>query len=581
MAEPQRQAAFGFGVANYRSFDDTGFVVDEIGKINVFIGKNNSGKSNVLRAIRMLRRIKSPKMPQGNKAGYEAGLGLSPEIDSHKRTGTPPTAAILFPPGQLAQTDEMLGRRLSGLRRLWEVRWNTATGECDVAPLFQDLDDKDLLKLHRVLATQTYRGIPRRQQILSDLLAPLLTRAIQALRAFDPLICVEGFREIRKAESSVSEEGSFNGHNVIERLRVMQHPKIGNEKERVTFDRIQEFVRGLLGEPELRLEVPTEEEAIYVSMHQKRLPLASCGTGVHQLVILCAALSMHEEHVVCIEEPEIHLHPELQRKFIQFIAEQTNNRYFITTHSNVFLDLRPDVLVYHVSHDGTRSTVTRVEATSCARDVLADLGYKASDLLQSNCVVWVEGPSDRIYLKAWLSLIAPDLVEGIHYGITFYGGRSLSHFTGADESTDDLVEVLRINQHAIFVMDRDHVKANGMLNRTKERIQAEMVRNNDGLCWVTKGREIENYLRPGLVSGYLSERFAKDVNVKFATDDRLAETITIATTGLEGSRVDYAREKVAYARAFSARLQSADLDVLDLHDRLMEMVARIRKWNQS
>ena len=32
----------------------TGFVIEDIKKLNVFIGKNNSGKSNVLRVIELL-----------------------------------------------------------------------------------------------------------------------------------------------------------------------------------------------------------------------------------------------------------------------------------------------------------------------------------------------------------------------------------------------------------------------------------------------------------------------------------------------------------------------------------------------
>ena len=33
--------------------------------------------------------------------------------------------------------------------------------------------------------------------------------------------------------------------------------------------------------------------------------------------------------------------------------------------------------------------------------MLNDLDVRASDLLQSNGIIWVEGPSDRIYIKRW------------------------------------------------------------------------------------------------------------------------------------------------------------------------------------
>ena len=49
-------------------------------------------------------------------------------------------------------------------------------------------------------------------------------------------------------------------------------------------------------------------------------------------------------------------------------------------------------------------------------------------ILQANCVVWVEGPSDRIYLKHWIEAVTSELIEGLHYSIMFYGGRLLSRF---------------------------------------------------------------------------------------------------------------------------------------------------------
>ena len=119
------------------------------------------------------------------------------------------------------------------------------------------------------------------------------------------------------------------------------------------------------------------------------------------------------------------------------------------------------------------------------------MGYKASDLLQANGIIWVEGPSDRIYLNKWLGLVAPDLKEGIHYSVAFYGGKVLSHFSGEDDPVADLVQVLRINRNAMWMMDRDGDDETAKLNAHKGRIIEEL--GNDS-CWVTKGREVENYL---------------------------------------------------------------------------------------
>ncbi|MEZ4770015.1 MAG: hypothetical protein R2844_16480, partial [Caldilineales bacterium] len=72
---------------------------------------------------------------------------------------------------------------------------------------------------------------------------------------------------------------------------------------------------------------------------------------------------------------------------------------------------------------------------------------RASDILQANCIIWVEGPSDRIYLKHWLRTIAPELDEGIQFSIMFYGGRLLSHLSADDAEIDEFISLRKINQN--------------------------------------------------------------------------------------------------------------------------------------
>jgi len=42
------------GITNYRSFDSEGVLIEDLGRINIFIGKNNSGKSNILKYLKSI-----------------------------------------------------------------------------------------------------------------------------------------------------------------------------------------------------------------------------------------------------------------------------------------------------------------------------------------------------------------------------------------------------------------------------------------------------------------------------------------------------------------------------------------------
>jgi AAA15 family ATPase/GTPase len=544
----------GFGISNFRSFDENGVFLDNLSKINIIIGKNNCGKSNVLRFLQTLHlHLKElSKFPndiqnQHRRNGHETVLKLKVRgdelpVDQQKKASNRSNDYKIF-----LSTDHDFILSLKSLK-------------VELPEILYGMSQNELIPFQREFSRA---GTDQLIAAISRSWTNFILTKIQT--TFKDLIYIPHLRVIKEGHQYGDSNSSINGSNIISRMFEMQNPVIGDEQAREKFNLIQSFVRDLINKPDLEIEIPHTKEEIVLTIDDNRLPLESFGTGIHQLVLLCSTLVIHENSIVCIEEPEIHLHPELQRKFIAFL-KSTKNTYFITTHSNIFLDSKEETSIYHVINDGVKSSITNASRSAKSFSILNDLGYRSSDILQSNGIIWVEGPSDRTYILKWINLLDSSLIEGLHFSIMFYGGRLLSHLSfEGDKVINELIPLLRLNRNAFVVMDRDGFSSTSKINATKSRIKQELGERNS---WITKGREIENYLTPRTLEHWLGVP-----KIKLNSNQKIESIV------LKVSTKRYNSAKSKFAQEIVKHIEILDLDILDLKSKMAQLVKKIHTWN--
>lgn len=232
-----------------------------------------------------------------------------------------------------------------------------------------------------------------------------------------------------------------------------------------------------------------------------------------------------------------------------------------------------DAQILHVTKENGVSSLHVIDDFISKSQVLNDLDVRASDLLQSNGIIWVEGPSDRVYIKHWMEIWdGSDLREGIDYQFLYYGGRLLSHYSAeVAQAENDLIGILTTNRNSAIMIDSDKRTPRSRINATKQRIQKEF-KAKQLFCWITLGKEIENYVSSQAINAtYKSHLPQCGLNELFLT---YIEKNTTTKKAFGKGKVSFASEVIKHITAEN----STQVRESDLKQRITELIKNIRGW---
>ena len=125
------------------------------------------------------------------------------------------------------------------------------------------------------------------------------------------------------------------------------------------------------------------------------------------------------------------------------------------------------------------------------------------------------------------------------------------------------------NQNSAIVIDSDRTSKNKKINETKDRVKKEFG-DIGGFCWITKGKEIENYIPAECIEKKFAVK-AKQVGQY----DKFPEYIKKYYKSFESNKVSFAKSISEYITAENSK------GMLDLEFQIRKLYATIQKWNRK
>ena len=502
-------------IENFRGF--SGKKVIELNeKLNIFIGHNNSGKTTVIKALQILFDTSYSKKLSIND--FNRQLSISDLKES------PPQVVISSilkeNEGEAEYSEDivLVSTMLTKIQRPYEAKITyefflpekeieeyratmTAISSPNIEEYWSEIEHSFLSKY----VWKLYGGDEKLKTVVdNDILNKFDFEFMQPIRdverdlssGSDSLLkeVIDFFidYEIKNDTSKTKDEIKGNLQKVKREfaessqqlMTKLQGRLTAGEKQIVTyaddtgatFDESSPHFSGVLNETTLY-------SALRLTLEDKtgiKLPPANNGLGYNNLIYIALLLARMQKDamgeyygsnaklfsVLAIEEPEAHLHPSLQYRFLKFLNDNMKSnvrQIFISTHSpNITAASKLDNLIVlnkekeeiEVAYPGRVFDLKNKDDKASKAYIERYLDVTKSDMLFAKRIILVEGISEQLLLPIFTRYLNGDLVDS-HVAVINIGGRYFSHFL---KLFDRDKSEYAINKRVAVITDLDPVR---------------------------------------------------------------------------------------------------------------------------
>jgi predicted ATPase len=331
-------------IKNYMCFRDTPQGFESIKPINIIIGRNNSGKSRLLDMLQFA--VDEKKLENQRRDEKDSEIIMSfPLIESELKAVFPETTRS----NVYHNTYWDFGKKHIGNKITISIKYVPTSGRLAIKREFISLDPP--------FAGSFDGNIEQKKdELFLSVRNPFKGKIVRKINAErDMWLEQSGDRRVQE-----------NGNGATNLMRVFWH-HADYLKKFVSKD----FLKNLneIASPDVYFEEINLKEhgdgrwEVFLNEKEKGIvPLSNSGSGLKTILLVLINILLVpvqegiklDKYIFIFEELENNLHPAIQRRLLSYIrkiALEKNATFFITTHSNVVIDLfskDANAQIYHI-----------------------------------------------------------------------------------------------------------------------------------------------------------------------------------------------------------------------------------------
>jgi predicted ATP-dependent endonuclease of OLD family len=476
-------------IRNFRPIGEQGLELAFSTSCSTFIGENNVGKSSIFEAInrilesqsvgkqiawdkedwhagdqnriikiqmecilddnqieKIIEILEFPLTVDGFKENFTDKLTYDYEYEFSRKTSSYPSSLFKFGELQIVKKGAQfwIGESVQATS-ISETKWYEVIEE------IKSQKNKNINQIIKeVLNKKKSPSVTARIVFDRDIFEDILGLLRQSI------IVIEEFRE-KPQKALVEFQASRSGRELAS---VLFKLKNGRPKQKEMFEQIRQKFHKLF--PILELDIIREENNEIKILIQKagiESTTFYLGAGILETLLLLTHLIAHYDKVLCIDHPELHLHPHAQRGLGSFIEGSKNGQVLIITHSPYFVNLNKNSSIFRFIQKDAQTKIIEVPQNYFTDDDFLKfeqfLDVDIKELFFARRALLVEGPTERGALPIFalqngynfdengVSVINVDGKENFEIFVKLCEGFDVPYFIVADNDASRILRKIK------------------------------------------------------------------------------------------------------------------------------------------